>query len=501
MKKSTKLDQIYSSGAYLPRGPRFGDIFKIDIVDIDEKGKGLGYLEVTVGPQKEERKYTFAVRSGVPGDVVEILVTNSNRKKREARIHQLIKASPMRIRPECSHADPFAERSCGGCSLQSIDYDNQRVLKENFLKKMFKNRNLDPSTIQTMQGMASPRYFRNKMEINFGESKEFEIGLGMHPPGYHYEVIDHETCLIGPKPMIEFIEKVRAWAIASNLEVAKREEGTLQAVGLRVGFESIAIELIVSHELETEQVETFTKLVNSLFENPALAITILRAKRGTPTLRKSTHICGPTTWRETIVVRGKSYDFEVTPGAFFQTNSIQTGVLYENILDALDGLAEDAPTSTIWDLYCGTGTISCVLGSYFQNVIGIDIVEASIADAAKNAETNHVTGCEFLCADAHEIFQKENVPDIIVVDPPRAGLSPKVISLICSSTITGIIYVSCNPKTLVRDLQLFQDEQFVIENVQPVDMFPHTFHMENVVRLRRPKPVQKDEPIGAARFI
>ncbi len=490
MKKSTKLDQIYTSGDYLPRGPRFGDIFKTEIVGIDEKGRGLGYLNVTVGPQKDEKKYTFAIRNGVPGDVVEIRVTNSNRKKREARIHELLVASPMRVRPECPHADPFAERSCGGCSLQSVDYDNQLSLKENFLKKMFENRNLEVVAFQPMMGMASPRYFRNKMEINFGESKQFDIGLGMHPPGYHYEVIDHETCLIGPKPMIEFIEKIREWAIESKLEVAKREEGTLQAVGLRIGFESVAIELIVSHELTEEQVSLFTNLVNSLFDNPTVAITILRAKRGTPTLRKSTHICGPSTWRETIVVRGKSYDFEVTPGAFFQTNSIQTGLLYESILDALDGLTDVTPgqsQATIWDLYCGSGTISCVLGSYFQNVVGIDIVPASIEDAARNATNNAVDGCKFICADAHEIFHQETVPDIIVVDPPRAGLSPKVIALICESNIHGMVYVSCNPKTLVRDLALFRESGFVIENVQPVDMFPHTFHMESVVRLRREK--------------
>lgn len=485
MKKSTKLDQIHTSGDYLPRGPRFGDIFKTEVVGIDEKGMGLGYLKVTVGPQKEERKYTFAIRNGVPGDVVEIRVTNSNRKKRAARIHQLLVPSPMRIRPECPHADPFVERSCGGCSLQSIDYDSQRTLKENFLQKMFKNRNLEALAIAPMLGMSSPRYFRNKMEINFGESRQFGMGLGMHPPGYHYEVIDHETCLIGPKPMIEFIEKVRAWAIESKLEVAKREEGTLQAVGLRIGFESVAIELIVSHELEPEQVSSFTNLVNTLFDEPTLAITILRAKRGTPTVRKSTHICGPPTWRETLVVRGKSYDFEVTPGAFFQTNSIQTGVLYGSILDALDELVDETSTSTIWDLYCGSGTISCVLGNYFQNVIGIDIVQASIDDAVRNAKNNEVDGCEFICADAHEIFLTENVPDIIVVDPPRAGLSPKLISLICASKIQGMVYVSCNPKTLVRDLELFRDSGFIIENVQPVDMFPHTFHMENVVGLRR----------------
>ncbi len=484
MKKSTKLERIYTSGEHLPRGPRFGDIFNVDIVDIDEKGRGLAYLKVTVGPQEEKRKYTFAVRSGVPGDRADIRVTNSHRKKREARIHRLIEESPLRIRPECPHADPFAERMCGGCSLQSVGYENQLLLKEKFLKKLFENRGLDSAPIQSMLGMSSPRYFRNKMEINFGESKKFDIGLGMHPPGYHYEVMDHETCLIGPKPLIEFIEKIREWAIASELVVARREEGTLQAIGLRIGFQSVAIELIVSHEIAPELVNSLNVLVESLFNNPSLAVTVLKAQRGTPTTRKSTHIRGPLKWKETLVVRGKSYDFEVSPGAFFQTNSLQTGLLYESILNEVDALIENEKTS-IWDLYCGSGTISCVLGEYFENVVGIDIIEASIADATINADTNGIEGCTFICADAHEIFNEKGVPDIIVVDPPRGGLTPKVISLICASRISGIVYVSCNPKTLVRDLIMFEEGGFSMEKVQPVDMFPHTFHMENVVRLRR----------------
>lgn len=493
MKKSpTKpLEEIFCSGDTLPRGPRFGDIFEVEIVDVDERGQGLAYLEkVTVGPQKEVKKYTFAVRNGVPGDRAHIRVTNSHRKKREARLHQLLRPSSIRVQAECPHADPLAERSCGGCTLQSVVYEQQLILKKSFLEKMFRNRNLNTDVIQPMVGMEFPRYFRNKMEINFGESQQFEIGLGMHPPRYHYEVIDHETCLIGPKPLMEFIELIRAWAIEEKLEIANREKGTLQAVGLRVGVDAVAVELIVSHELLDIQKKSFVALVQTLFESPTVAVTILKAQRGQPTTRRSDHLEGPEKWKETIVVRGKSFTFQVTPGAFFQTNSIQTGVLYETIIENLKNLTKGRELDTIWDLYCGSGTISCVLGTYFDSVVGIDIVPASIEDANLNAQNNDVEHCKFICGDADKIFQtKEETPKFIVVDPPRAGLSPKVLASICESKIEGFVYVSCNPKTLVRDLLILKDNDFIIESVAPIDMFPHSFHMENVVSLSRPVDV------------
>ena len=460
-----------------------GSIHTIRIEKFADKGKSLARLN----------GYVIFVPGAVPGDLVEVRVKRPRKKHAEATLLKLLEPSPLRTAPRCSYTN-----ACGGCKWQHVTYESQLEAKRVSVADTFERMGqFDEVTVPPVIPADPYFYYRNKMEFTFsanrwltneeiksGEQFDTDFALGMHAPGQFSKVLDLHECYLQSELSVEIVNKIRSLCRQKEWEPwdIRKHTGYLRHLVIRTSAhtDDVMVNLVtngydkekvdaVQHFLQTE-LPAVTTFVNTI--NTGVAQTAFGEKIYT--------VFGSGLLTDKI----GNLSFEIAPNAFFQTNTRQAEVLYR----IARSFADLKSTDVVYDLYCGAGTISLFVADSVSKVVGIELVEEAVQNARRNATLNGVTNCSFFAGDMIKILNAEFVkeqgnPNVVITDPPRAGMHKKTVDQIIALRPERVIYVSCNPQTQVRDLDLLRPH-FAIEAVQPVDMFPHTHHIENVVKLR-----------------
>lgn len=504
---------------HLPRKPWRGLELSLQIEGLTAKGQGMVLLEVAIGPQKVLRRYRVEVRGTLPGERVRVWVEGLRRGVISARVVEVETPSPLRQKPRCKHfGSPSADghpRGCGGCTLQSLPYARQLDLKRDHVRQFFTAARLDGELVREVRGMETPWYYRNKMEYSFAKTRERPFALGLHPPGYHREVIALEECFLLSPFAAAFLPRAAAFFAERHLPPYEHrdDKGFLRTLTLREGkrtgermvvlttaegAEVIARgESVDAHGMARDFAATAREIASELGEQLSSIIwTQQRTRRGEPTRFIETQLYGKDVLHEELQiaagpsVAAQTLRFEIHPRAFFQPNSSQAEVLYGEVLRAA-GVSEAAPRSLrALDLYCGTGTIALCLAPYCQQVLGVELSAEAVDNAGRNALFNNIDNARFFAGDAGQLLEGELAAergkvDVVVVDPPRSGLAPAALTHLSRVGAKRLVYVSCNPEALARDLLALRRKGYEARSVQPVDMFPHTAHIENVALLER----------------
>lgn len=444
------------------------DIIELKIEDNEFGGKAFGYhdgIKVTV-------------KNGIPGQVVRVYIKRIRKNEAEAQVQELVEASPIETETTCKH---FGK--CGGCLNQAIKYEKQLELKENQVKKLF-----DKQDIKYHQWLGiekSPQSFdyRNKMELSFGdEEKGGPLTLGMHKRGRYYDIVTVDDCRIMDgdfrKILILLLEYFRDKNVIQYN--TRRNKGYLRHLVIRKAFFTgeILINLVTTTQKQISLQDLQEKILELDLQGKIVGIlhTLNDSLADIVQSDKTNILYG----RDYIVERLLGLQFKISAFSFFQTNSQGAEKLYSIVKDFVG----DAKDKVVFDLYCGTGTIGQIVASSARKVIGIELVEDAVKAARENASLNKIDNCTFIAGDVKEEIKKLNQePDIIIIDPPRAGIHSKALRDIINFNADKIIYVSCNPKTLVQDLKVLQESGYRVDKVKCMDMFPHTNHCEVIVKL------------------
>ncbi|MCQ2507371.1 MAG: 23S rRNA (uracil(1939)-C(5))-methyltransferase RlmD [Dorea sp.] len=431
-----------------------------------------------------EEEKAVIVKNGIAGQKVRFSVNKIRKGKAEGRLLEVVEKSPVEIESKCPH---FGE--CGGCTYQNLPYEEQLAMKEGQIKKMFDEAvNGD----YLWEGIsASPRIFgyRNKMEFSFGdEFKDGPIALGMHKRGSFHDIVNVEGCQIVDEDYRAILSCVLEWAKGSRLPYyhKMRHDGVLRHLLVRkaVKTEEILIDLVTTSDEIGETVllmlrdkllslELTGKIAGILHTvNDSLADVV--KDEGTRILYGQDYF-----YEELLGLK-----FKITPFSFFQTNSLGAEVLYQKARDYIG----DIDDKVIYDLYSGTGTIAQILAPVAKKVIGVEIIEEAVEAAKVNAGLNGLDNCSFWAGDVLKVIDDlGEVPDFIVLDPPRDGVNPKALMKILNFGVDRMVYIACKPTSLARDLEMIQGRGYKVEKIALVDMFPHTVHVETVALLSKVK--------------
>jgi 23S rRNA (uracil-5-)-methyltransferase RumA len=472
----------------------------LTVTALTDSGRGLAILRGTVPGNDRTRTWRFEAHGAHVGDVIEVETASSRKGELNGRVVNVIERAPTHVEPRCQHAGPRTEKvgsGCGGCTLQTLEYGEQLEFKAARVGRLMTAAGIE-TPVNPALGMDSPWRYRNKMELTFGNDDGIQIGL--HPVGWKFDIFDQQECYLMHESMMTIVDATRAFFRTTELRAwnPRRAEGDLRTLTIRRAFDpqSWMVEL-TSAPLADDAiplVEQWSEALRSAWTttagDPPLGIfhTVHDAQRGRRTEIRVQHLSGPATLNETLTLRtGQRLVFDVQPRSFFQPNPIQAQTLYSLVVEACEASTVEAPR--VLDLFCGTGTIGIALAAGASEVVGIDIVKDAIDDAHANALRNGVSNTQFLAGDAAEVLgaMDDRAFDIVVVDPPRAGLGAKACELIASIAPRLLIYVSCNPQTQAADLAMLRELAGVeVDSLQPVDMFPHTGHVECVARVRFP---------------
>ena len=460
-----------------------GEEIEITLEKFADRGKSIAYVD----------GYVVFVAGGAPGDHVRARVFKRTKKFAEARIVEVLAPSALRVKPRCYYFG-----SCGGCSWQHVSYEAQLEAKKRSVEEALRHHGgLLDIEVRNPIGADSSYFYRNKMEFSFSAHRwltpkeiatqeRFDKGfaLGLHAPGNFFKVLDLKECHLQSELSVALVNGLRQFArdrqwLPWNI---RRHEGFLR-------------HLVVRHAQHTDDVMVNLVTNGHDADRMAEAAAYLRAEHPPVTTFVNTVHTGPAQTahgEETRTIFGAGvihdrigkYRFEIAPHAFFQTNTLQAERLYRVVRQE----ANLGKNDLVYDLYCGAGTISLFVASDARHVVGIERVRESVSSARANAAFNGVDNCTFVAGAMEQALTGTFVdahgkPDVIIVDPPRAGMHKKVVARLASLRPERIIYVSCNPISQARDLALLRDA-YVPEVAQPVDLFPHTHHIENVVRLQ-----------------
>lgn len=419
------------------------------------------------------------VRGGIPGDRGIVEITKRKKNFAAGKLVELLEASPLRITPRCEY---FGR--CGGCKWQFLAYEDQLKFKQQQVAEAFAHiGKIRDIPVNDILGMESPWYYRNKMEFTFGEDEEGRLILGQHYAGRWDQLIDLHKCYLQSEESVELFALCRDFARKHGLQAysSTTGEGLLRHVMVREGKHTgnTMLNIVTSPE-HFPQLDRFVRYLVAGFPRLTSIVHTINHLKGESSQGQEEYVLyGEPTIRETI----NNFSFEISAKSFFQTNTLQTEQLYQTIQRMTDvdenGIAVD--------LYCGTGSIALHLASRAKMVHGIELVEEAVRNAEQNAERNQLSNVKFYCGEVRKVLPEvvPNAPDVMIIDPPRAGLSKKVVKYMLRAAPRQILYVSCNPATLARDVAMITDGKYTIREVQPVDMFPHTYHIETVVNLMK----------------
>jgi len=449
-----------------------------------------GYAAEGKSIARHEGKVIF-MENAVPGDRVTVRITKDKKDWAEGRILEIKSYSPERIDPFCSHFGV-----CGGCQWQMLPYEKQLEYKQDqVVQSLRRIGKLDLPAINPIMGAEITRFYRNKLEYTFSnrryllprelgdpEISSLQNAAGFHARGIFDKIVDVDVCHLQQEPTNRIRKEIKSWGLEKGVSFydIQQHEGFLRNLMLRIcRTGEIMVNLVFGHRDESLQSDILQRLKDRFPEITTLLYTINTKKND------SIFDLSPVVFhgRGYVIEKLEDFSFKIGPKSFFQTNTSQGERLYQ-VVRNMAGLKGD---ETVYDLYCGTGSIGIFLSNRLKKLVGIELIPEAVADADENARLNGVGHARFFTGDAtllcnDSFFNVHGRPDLIVTDPPRAGMTDKLVSTLLGIAAEKIIYVSCNPATQARDLAMLS-EKYHISAVQPVDMFPHTLHIENVTAL------------------
>lgn len=447
--------------------PRKGEIVELAIEDWGDRGRGIAHLG----------RMVVITDRGLPGDVVSAKIIKRRSHHLEALLQSIITPSPHRIVAKCIH---FGE--CGGCKLQDLEYSQQVADKVRHVRDQLQRIGGIDIVPEIDVIPSDPAWhYRNKMEFSFGGHREGTIKLGLHSQRTYSDSFDLNECWITDPRAAEIVRATREFFAARDIPAYDpvAHTGFLRFLVVRFGVHTDELLVnLVTADLPWPDADAFGKYLKTTVPSMTTALwtaTSSRANVATGDVKKI--FFGPGVLHERL----GPFTFEIAPTGFFQTNTLGAELLFGKVIEWIGGRGE-----RVLDLYSGAGAISLFLSQAASEVIGVESHADSVAAAERNASRNNITNCQFVCADTLEYMKAapsdEIAKSLVVLDPPRAGLHPKVIKILALTKPARIVYVSCNTAALARDLQLLGDSYRLLK-LAAVDMFPHTPHVEAVAML------------------
>ncbi|MDB5133209.1 MAG: rRNA (uracil1939-C5)-methyltransferase [Mucilaginibacter sp.] len=452
----------------------------VAIIDIAEEGKGVGKAD----------DFVLFVDKAVPGDIADVHVYRSKKNFGEGKIAELKQSSEYRTEPFCQHFG-----TCGGCKWQHMTYAAQLKFKQKSVSDaLTRIAKIDVTGILPIVPSPADKYYRNKLEYTFsnkrwlydGENRDNEElnmnALGFHIPGRFDKILDVQHCWLQAEPSNSLRNTIRGFVLEHGYSFydLKAHTGALRNLVVRTSSTGEVMVIVVFAYADEEEVNKLMSFINTRFPEITSLLYIINQKKNDTIFDQ-----------EVLVYKGAEYiheemhgiRFRIGPKSFYQTNSIQALKLYEIARDFADFKGDEL----VYDLYTGAGTIANFIAGHVREVVGIEYVPTAIEDARVNSAINNIANTKFFAGDMKDVLGPEFVvehgkPDVVVTDPPRAGMHPDVVTRLMEIEAAKIVYVSCNAATQARDLLVLKEKYDTVK-IQPVDMFPHTQHVENVVLL------------------
>ena len=457
----------------------------LEITTLAAEGKAMGRWNDVV----------VFVPMTVPGDVVNVQIRNKRRRFMEGVVVEYVKRSPLREEPFCTHFGV-----CGGCKWQNLPYAEQlRFKTEQVRDQLTRIGKVELPELAPCLGSAKTQYYRNKLEFTFADRRwltyeEIAAGgdieprpaLGFHIPNMFDKILDIDHCWLQPDPSNPLRDEIKRYCIENGYSFhnAREHQGLMRGIVIRTASTGENMLIVVFNEDDRQKIDSLMEHIHRTFPEITSLFYIVNTKWN-DSLTDQTPVL--YAGKDHIIEQMEGLQFKVGPKSFYQTNSEQAYELYKVTRDFADLKPED----TLYDLYTGTGTIANFCARRCKKVVGIEYVPEAIEDAKINSQINNINNTSFYAGDMKAVLSDDFVarngrPDVIILDPPRAGVDEPVLEVILRAAPERMVYVSCNPATQARDLALL-DKEYRVVAVQPVDMFPHTHHVENVVKLERRK--------------
>ena len=450
--------------------PKRKDVISVFIEKLDFPNKGIGYLD----------DYKIIVRDTLPCQMVSARVLKKKNKIIEASLLEVIEHAPYEIEPKCSNFG-----ICGGCSYQNINFDKENEIKKEQVLSLINNSGIKDYDFEGIEISPVSEGYRNKCEFSFGDmEKGGQLALGMRKKNSFYEVVNLNECKIVDSDFIEIIRAAVEFFRKNDTPFYHKgtHEGILRHLVIRKGFYTgeILINLVTANKINFSLDEFKEAILNTDLKGHICSILHTQNNSVADVVKSE----------GTDVIYGKDYfidrlfnlEFKITAFSFFQTNTTGAELIYSIVKD----YAGDTENKVVFDLYCGTGTIAQIMAAKSKKVIGIELVEEAVEAAKENATRNGIYNCEFISGDVlKKVDELNDKPDIIIVDPPREGIHPKAINKIIDFGAERIVYVSCKPSSLARDLVIFEENGYKTKKVKCVNQFCGSSHVETVVLLSK----------------
>jgi 23S rRNA (uracil1939-C5)-methyltransferase len=459
----------------------------VTVIDIAEEGKGVGKAD----------DFVLFIEKAVPGDIADIEVYKSKKNFGEGKITRLIQPSEYRMEAFCEHFGV-----CGGCKWQHMTYDAQLKFKQKAVHDaLTRIAKIEVGHMDSIVPSPADRYYRNKLEYTFsnkrwlydGENRDDERldmdALGFHIPGRFDKILNINHCYLQAEPSNELRNSINQYAKEQGISYydVRQHTGALRNLIIRTSSTGEIMVIVVFAHPDQEQVDSLMTYIDAAFPQITSLLYILNTKLNDTIFDQDVISWkGPEYIHEEMPggANGTVVRFRVGPKSFYQTNSIQALRLYEITRDFADFKGDEL----VYDLYTGAGTIANFIAGHVREVVGVEYVPSAIEDAKINSQINNITNTKFFAGDMKDVLVADFVaehgkPDVIITDPPRAGMHADVVARLMEIEANKIVYVSCNAATQARDLLVLK-EKYATVKIQPVDMFPHTQHVENVVLLK-----------------
>jgi 23S rRNA (uracil1939-C5)-methyltransferase len=475
-----------------------GQTLELKIEKYAFEGRGIARMNKgTIVPEsidESKNMYVVFVDGSYPGDIVNASLTKIKKSYAEARVDEIIRPSNLRIKARCKYFG-----ICGGCKQQDLDYPTQVKFKQQQVEEIFnKMGGFKGFVIEEILPSEKVFYYRNKMEFSFAEKRwltneeiksnenlEKDFALGLHVPRIFDKVLDIDECFLQSELSNKILNFTRGFFKGKNISIysTKTHEGLLRNLVIKQSHHSddLMVNLVTSSENN--------ELMNNYKERLLTEIPQISTIVNNINLKKSSVAIGD--YEKILYGNGSisdsigKYKFRISANSFFQTNTRQAEKLYQTALD----FAEMKENEIVYDLYSGAGTISIFVSDHCGKVYAFETVDSAVKDAKENAKLNNINNVHFITADLYKSFlpivkdKQLPKPDLIILDPPRSGMHKNTVDDVITLGPQKIVYVSCNPTTQVRDIKLLTDAGYKLIKIKPVDMFPHTFHIENVALL------------------
>ena len=440
----------------------------VEIIDNGFEGEGIAKID----------GFTIFVPNSIKGEKVRVLIVKVLKSHAFGKVLEILEKSEYRVEEDC-----LTYKRCGGCDLRHVEYKETLKMKQNAVQSLVNKTLKEKVKVEETEGMENPYNYRNKAQYPFGVDKEGKPVIGVFAKRTH-EIIPIKECLIQNKKAEELAKFVLDFISENNISIYNEEsqKGLVRHIVTKIGLKTneIMLILVINGESIAKEKELVSKVKEKFPEVKTIVKNINRENTNVIMGKENVNIYGDGYIKDKL----GDFIFKISPHSFYQVNPVQAEKLYNIGVEAAKIDKED----TVFDLYCGIGTITLFMSKYAKKVYGIEIVEEAIKDANENARINNVDNTEFIAGDVEivldRLINKEHIiPDVVMVDPPRKGLDSKSIENLLKILPKKLVYISCNPATLVRDLSKLEDK-YKITMIKPVDMFPFSKHIECVSLLK-----------------